>query len=101
VFKKFVARSDGRKLASYEVAGAMKKNKCPEGTMEMSAFQRPFRTRFLRAFYQPQCGWLISEVPAGQKREATMANFPSLVRAVLVLMGFNMKITISFSQSVP
>jgi hypothetical protein len=42
----------------------------------------------LRTFYQPRCGWLISEVPAGQKRVAPMANVPPLARAVLVLMGF-------------
>jgi hypothetical protein len=42
----------------------------------------------LGALYQPRCGWLISEVPTGQKRDATMANVPPLARAVLVLMGF-------------
>ena len=66
------------KLASYEVAGGMKKNKCPERTKEASGFQRPFRTQFL-ARVLPATMWLANfRSPCGTK-----------TREPFWLMGFN------------
>jgi hypothetical protein len=52
-----------RKLADYEVAGVISKNKLvPHGTKEDFSGVPPGHDD-VRAMFQPQCGWLISGTP--------------------------------------